>query len=977
VSATRLRSASYPVSLALVRLRAAPGRALLVALGIAAGAAMLALAAGGSAAVRDRAVAEELGRIGPSEASLQVVWSGVPAQAAVPVGTLDADARRALTSVVHGRPFGVSLFRQASFGGAFVNLGGVDGLARWIRLRSGRLPRACTPRLCELVLVDGAGAVPHLPYLRVVGRGTLARDAPLRAYFGARGAARRPPLLLAEGALALGRVPLPDADLIARTYGWVLPIAPGSVHDWEIPSLAHRVDVANVRLGAVDPVFSVAAPLDALASVHAKARVAGQRLLLVGGDVAVLLLAFAVLAAARLRRDVGNARRRLTWAGARWSQLATFTAVEASVVAVAAVCAGWAAGTGFAALLARSLGAEAGPVLAHSVLSGRGAVLAAGLAVGAAVVVVASLRAELASFGTRTLTTADIAAIGAVGAVLLAVARGDTSADAVGGGTGVFLLLLPPLVVFAAAVAFARLLAPGLRALGRARGPLPLRLAAVSLARRGGTALVASAFLVVSVGVALFAVTYRATLERGQRDQAAFAVPADYVLSEDLERLVTVQQIAPDRFAGLGDSVSAVRASGDLRGRGVTVLGLPERSLPELRGWRDAPKPDLLRALGPSARLRGFDPRSRRLALPVTVSGGPVTLVLDVLKPRGDFAVVPLGTAANGTRVLHARVPAGGRVVAIGLSLPTIAAFLAGHRESGTTLSVSNASRGMLKLGAPFSHWIGTGGVSVTDGEIHYVVNRAAVSLLRPRQPTDGVPVPVLATPSLAALGDVLSLTVNDAPLTVEVVGTTRYVPSISGDAIVADRDRVATAVNAARPGALVPNEVWVLHEGPQAAALLQRDPLDRLAVTSHAARLHELRADPLARGTLALLSVTALAALVLALVGLLLTVVTDLRDESGELFDLRAQGVSTRELRRYLRVRSSLVAIAGVAGGVATGAILVTLVSSVVAVTAGATTPLPPLVVSLDWPLLALGCAAFAVVAVAIVNGATSRRPA
>jgi ABC-type antimicrobial peptide transport system permease subunit len=125
------------------------------------------------------------------------------------------------------------------------------------------------------------------------------------------------------------------------------------------------------------------------------------------------------------------------------------------------------------------------------------------------------------------------------------------------------------------------------------------------------------------------------------------------------------------------------------------------------------------------------------------------------------------------------------------------------------------------------------------------------------------------------------------------------------------------------------------------------------------------------------LLSVTALVALALALVGLLLTVVTDRRDESGELFDLRAQGATAGELRRYLRVRASLVAIAGIAGGHATGAILVTLVSSVVSVTAGATTPLPPLVVSLDWPLLVFGGCAFAVAAAVFVSGATTRRVA
>jgi ABC-type antimicrobial peptide transport system permease subunit len=107
----------------------------------------------------------------------------------------------------------------------------------------------------------------------------------------------------------------------------------------------------------------------------------------------------------------------------------------------------------------------------------------------------------------------------------------------------------------------------------------------------------------------------------------------------------------------------------------------------------------------------------------------------------------------------------------------------------------------------------------------------------------------------------------------------------------------------------------------------------------------------------------------------LLLTVATDVRDESGELFDLRAQGVNAHELRRYLRVRAALVAGAGVVGGVATGAILVALVSSVVAVTAGATTPQPPLVVALDWPLLLFGGVAFALAAILLVNAATARR--
>ena len=74
---------------------------------------------------------------------------------------------------------------------------------------------------------------------------------------------------------------------------------------------------------------------------------------------------------------------------------------------------------------------------------------------------------------------------------------------------------------------------------------------------------------------------------------------------------------------------------------------------------------------------------------------------IDASVARGDFAAVELGTATPGTHVLHANVPVGGRAVALRLGYPPIAAFLAGHRESGTTLSVSNASRGVLTLRAP------------------------------------------------------------------------------------------------------------------------------------------------------------------------------------------------------------------------------------------------------------------------------------
>jgi hypothetical protein len=1001
-----LRRGLYPVRLALVRLRSRVGRSLLVAAGVAVGAGLLALAYAGSVAVQDRFLQRALEQLGPSSTSVQAVWSGVPAQSSLTLAELDRDARHALRGVTGREPFGVMLYRQAPFGGTFVNIGAVDGLGRWLNVTSGRLPRRCRPDDCELVVVGSKPAAPRLPFLHVVGRATLAPDAPLGAYFG--GGPGRPPLLLAEGVSGLARTPLPDSGLVARTYGWVLPVSPGSIHDWQVGGFADRIGLATSKLAAQTDLFSVSAPIDALADSHRQAAVAGRRLLLVGGSAAILVAAFTVLAAGRLRRDAQAAWRRLSWFGARPSQLVTLSSVESAGIAGVAAAIGWLAGAAAALLLAHELGAPAGAVVLHSALAGRGILIALLVALAAALVVLVSLRATLFEIRGVGVTVADVAAIAAVGAVALAISRGDADAAELGSGAGTdaFLLLLPPLVVLAGAVLFARLTGPLLRSLERAarRGSVPFRLAALSLARGGGTALLAVVFLVASISIAVFASAYRSTLSAGQTEQARYAVPADFVLSEDLQRLVTVQQAAPpSAYASLGRAEPVLRESGNVAGRpgaAFTLVGLSPASLRGIDGWRadfsDRPPAELAARLRPpgSAGLHGIDlpARTRRLAVPVTVDGNRVNLSLSVRGPRGDFSQIPLGEPGRGAHVLTAAIPLaarGGRVVAIRVQLPLTAQFLAGHRESGTTLSVSNASRGVLRLGRlraggtvldGYRGWLGTGGLGARPGDdglvVRYLVNRAAASFLRPRQPTDGVPLPVLATPAIAAAagpGRIVPLDVNDQPLTARVAGVVRAFPSVTGDAVVADRELVSTALNARTPGSAVAGELW-LDANPGAAARLAAPPFDRLAVTSQAALEQRLRSDPLSRGTLAVLGVTAVIALALALVGILLVVVADGRDESGELFDLEVQGASPFDLRTHLRLRAALVTAAGLVGGVLTGAALVALVVSFVTVTATAGRPVPSLALVLDWPVLLAGLAGFLLAAALLVWLGTAR---
>jgi ABC-type antimicrobial peptide transport system permease subunit len=135
------------------------------------------------------------------------------------------------------------------------------------------------------------------------------------------------------------------------------------------------------------------------------------------------------------------------------------------------------------------------------------------------------------------------------------------------------------------------------------------------------------------------------------------------------------------------------------------------------------------------------------------------------------------------------------------------------------------------------------------------------------------------------------------------------------------------------------------------------------------------LQADPLARGALITLAGTAGVALLLALVGLLLAVVGDVRDDRGELFDLEAQGAAPSTIRSHLRLRALLVASFGVIGGLALGAVLASLVIALVSVTASAAEPQPPLRLSLDLPLLAGAAVAYVLLAALLVAAATSLR--
>ena len=183
----------------------------------------------------------------------------------------------------------------------------------------------------------------------------------------------------------------------------------------------------------------------------------------------------------------------------------------------------------------------------------------------------------------------------------------------------------------------------------------------------------------------------------------------------------------------------------------------------------------------------------------------------------------------------------------------------------------------------------------------------------------------MLVTPRLAALvggvGGTLALQIGGRRVPVRVAAVVDHFPGTTGEAVIGDITSLATAVNTQVPGAGETNEVWLdaPTDGVDAAmAALAQPPFRGLESVSREGMLDEARDDPLGHGTLLALDSAAIVALLLAALGLALTVLSDLRDDRGDLYDLESQGAEPRLLRRIVRVRALVVGIAGVLAGAA-----------------------------------------------------------
>ena len=794
-------------------------------------------------------------------------WYAVPPVAGY--ASIDRRATRSLARL-SGGPIAHSLiFPRLNLAGSSVDLAALDDPGRYLRLTGGRLPGRCLPEHCEVVQVGDVAAPKQVvqPGVRLVIVGTAKPIVPLplpgRAESSGHGAPA--PFLVAGSVEQLSG--LPAFSALYRAYGWSAPLAPGATHVWGIDGLL--AEEARVQSSLLFPgsSFRIAGPDQALLDVRDQARIGEHRLLLVGGSAAALLLSFVLLAAGTLRADLDAEWKRLERRGARLWQRWLLAAAEGAWMTVLGAVMGFAVACVAVAAIAGHNGLGGSAVLGHSLLDGNGiALMVAAWAVSLGVLLAAE-RIPAGDARIGPFSPIDLLAAAALAAAVLAAARGSADSGDLR-SSDPLLPVLPALVCLAAGVVAARAtggMARLAERAGRSRSPGP-RLAALWLARGGAHSSITTGFLVVSIGLALFAGTYAGTLERGERDQAAFQVPASVTIGEGAE-LVSPLGAAPlSRYTQLaqgGWAAPVLRRTGTVPLIGlspvpVDVLGVPAEDVRRLAPWRSQ------YGMLPSARpapLAGISlpESSTRLSLTAVSRGVPVMLSAAVAGADGRFQLLPLGIPGRHPTRLSTALPAGGGLlVSLSASLTPAGAKTATHQaaEGGG----ANALPGSLTVSGidGIDGWVARGGErgSGAGVELRYTLGAGDSVLLRAPQPTDGRPIDVIASADVAAAAGrsrTVQIRIQDSvTLQVHIASVAERFPTLSPPFVVADEQTLATALNADAPATGDPSEVWLgglSDGGASAAGELMKPPFDALDVHNRAAAERQLRSDPFARG--------------------------------------------------------------------------------------------------------------------------------
>jgi len=554
------------------------------------------------------------------------------------------------------------------------------------------------------------------------------------------------------------------------------------------------------------------------------------------------------------------------------------------------------------------------------------------------------------------------------------------------------------------------------RTAARGRG-LTLPVAAWQISRRAlrqtGPTLVA----VLAVAAAVMTVSQRESWQRSVQAQASFDVGADTRVMMPPAAPLGLGQVGRITGApGVTASTPAIRAPFSLPGGAVgTLLALNARAAAMIIPAQAAgPSPALLSRLAASAPRTGVQVPGRPAAVRLTarLSRGTIgqpSLFIQFSDAAGIGYLLPAGglPADGRPHTLTVAVAASGhadyplRITGFSLQFtpPRIAvpadtltlsagqALAGGDAASGRAFDLAPPGRPLLFVsngnpggGSPSLVRAAAGhrsGVVMVfnSGQAGSPAIPVGVSL-SDSYPGVGRPLPAVVSRSLLAatglrIGDHMQASIDGTSVPITPVAAVRNLPTIGGGgpSLLVDQGALQAALQAAGAPPVGVTEWWLRTTSQPSFAGL---PAGR-SIASLAAMARALLADPFSQASQQALLAIAIAALLLAVIGLLASVATA-AERARDLALLDALGMPPRQVARLLGIEQALTV--GITSGIGLlfGAALSEVIIPAVALTSHAARPVPPIVVQVPWLLAAVVALAVAAVPTLAVTLAVPR---
>lgn len=784
------------------------------------------------------------------------------------------------------------------------------------------------------------------------------------------------------GSATYGPLVVDRADFEARfatsaSAAWVVTPRLAATTLDEVTRVAAAAAAAGTGLPAprgLDQSASAETGLSELAARLPRADLVGRSTLVTPALLIIILAGYALLLmAVVLAEDRRGETALLRARGASRGRLVGLAGREALLVVLPAAVLGPVLAVGLVELASRAPALAAvldlRPRLAASTWL-VAAVAAAGCALAVAGPAARRGRAYAAELAARSRPHARSAVLRAgLDVVLLALAvlswlqlrqyASPLAAAGSGGALGIDPLLAaaPTLGVIAGAVLTLRLLPPAARLAARLAERMTDS-AVVFGTWQAGRRSHAGPMVLVALAVATGTVSWclAGTSERSVADQADLRAGADL-------RLVENAGVAPaDRSAGLaalpgvaaalpggrtGVSLGSGGATGDL----VAVDAVAGARVLRIRDDLAGGDPDRLWRTLAAARPAPGDAAVPRRG---TVTAGPgVRTTALVADPTGRQVRIPVEPDTAGRFTLTPPADGAWRLAGFLVEAPAAAAgSTVNWRLDGLDVPLAEPAWQMadreftVPAARPRPDALTATYRVPGSGRVDFAVVPAVAA----------TPVPVAVTPAALAelrlrTGQSTTLTVGGALVDVTIAGMIAAVPGTDGSpALLADLPSLNAQLLGRRGVVSTPREWWLAtRPGEHAAAAGAAARLDGVQVVDRRA-LAAAGSDPFGIGARGALFGAALAAVLLAAVGVAVDVQATTRRRAGELAVLHALGAGPRLLTRSLLVEQAFLAGIGALAGLLTGVLVAIAVAPLLVLTPAAARPVPAPLPAVEW---------------------------